>query len=62
MPNRQKAIAEAFRDVQSEADPLTKKDLQIEHAPIRSDLTIVKWMMGFIFAAEVMPWIFKLFA
>lgn len=63
------AIAEAFRDAQVETDPLTKKDLQIEISPIRieiasirSDLSIVKWMMGFIFAAEVMPWVVKLFA
>ncbi len=49
------AVSEAFRDAQSETEPLTKKDLQLELAPVRSDLLIVKWMLGLVFAAEVMP-------
>jgi len=54
------AVSEAFRDAQSETEPLTKKDLQIELAPIPSDLLIVKWMLGLVFAAEVMPILDKL--
>ncbi|WGS88598.1 DUF1640 domain-containing protein [Methylomonas sp. UP202] len=56
------AVSEAFRDAQSETEPLTKKDLQIELAPVRSDLLILKWMMGLVFAAEVMPLLAKLLA
>lgn len=56
------AVSEAFRDAQSETDPLTKKDLQIELAPVKSDLLIVKWMLGLVFAAEVMPLLAKLLA
>lgn len=56
------AVSEAFRDAQFETEPLTKKDLQIELAPVRSDLPILKWMMGLVFAAEVMPLLAKLLA
>ena len=60
------AVADAFRDAQTETEPLTKRDLQIELttlrtdlkmeiAVLRSDLLILKWMMGLVFAAEVMP-------
>lgn len=31
-----------------EADLVTKKDLQIELAPVKSDLLLLKWMIGFI--------------
>lgn len=64
------AVADAFRDAQAETEPLTKKDLQIElsslrtelkmeNASLRSDLLIVKWMLGLVFAAEVMPLLAK---
>ena len=66
------AVSDAFREAQSETEPLTKKDLQIEiaslrtdvkmeNASIRSDLLIIKWMMGLVFAAEVMPFLAKFF-
>jgi len=29
---------------------VSKKDLQIELAPIRTDLTLMKWMLGLIVA------------
>jgi Holliday junction resolvase-like predicted endonuclease len=57
-----KGIAQAFRDAQGEADLVTKKDLQIELAPVRTDLLVIKWMLGVVVAAEVMPWLVKLFA
>jgi len=41
---------------------LSKKDLQIELAPVRTDLTLIKWMLGVVIAAEVMPWLVRLFA
>jgi len=64
------AVSEAFRDAQSETEPLSKKDLQIEisglrtdfkmeTAALRSDLLVLKWMFGLIFAAEVMPLVAK---
>ncbi len=56
------AMAEAFRDAQSESEVVTKKDLQIELLPIRTDLTLIKWMLGVVVAAEVMSWIVKLFS
>jgi len=55
-----KAISEAFRDASGEADLVTKKDLQIELAPIRSDINLIKWMLGIILAG-VMALILKTF-
>lgn len=40
------AIADAVKEAQGEADLVTKKDLQIELAPIKSDLLLLKWMIG----------------
>ncbi|MGH8523595.1 MAG: DUF1640 domain-containing protein [Gammaproteobacteria bacterium] len=49
MPDAEaKAIAEAFRDAQSDAELVTKKDLQIELAPLKGDLLLLKWMMGLV--------------
>ena len=30
------------------ADLITKKDLQIELAPVKSDLLLMKWMIGLV--------------
>ena len=43
-----KALAEAFKEAQGEAELVTKKDLQIELAPRKADLTLVKWMLGLV--------------
>lgn len=49
IPDEQaKAIAEAFRDAQGDADWITKKDLQIELAPVKTDLLLIKWMVGLV--------------
>lgn len=49
MPDAEaKAIAEAFRDAQSDAELVTKKDLQIELAPLKGDLLLLKWMVGLV--------------
>lgn len=54
MPDTQaKAVAEAFRDASGEAELVTTKDLQIELAPVKADLALVKWMLGFILAGTV---------
>ena len=43
-----KAMAEAFKDAQGEADLVTKKDLQLELAPLKADITLIKWMLGLL--------------
>lgn len=47
------AIADAYREASGEAALLTMKDLQIELAPIRSDLTLVKWMLGLVLGGVI---------
>jgi hypothetical protein len=42
------AISDAFKDAQGESDLVTKKDLQIELAPVKSDLLLLKWMIGLV--------------
>lgn len=44
------ALAEAVSEAQGEAELVTRKDLQIELAPIKQDLTLVKWMLGLLLA------------
>ncbi|MCS6786538.1 MAG: hypothetical protein NZ524_05855 [Thiobacillaceae bacterium] len=44
------ALAEALAEAQREAELLTRKDLQIELAPIRSDIQLIKWMLGLLLA------------
>lgn len=44
------ALAEAFREAQGAANLVTREDLQIELAPIKQDLTLVKWMLGLLLA------------
>jgi hypothetical protein len=41
-----RAGAEALADVLGQAEVITRKDLQIELAPIRSELILIKWMVG----------------
>lgn len=40
------AIAEAYRDASNDQELVTKKDLQIELAPMKADLQMNKWMNG----------------
>ena len=47
------AIADAVKEAQGEADLVTKKDLQIELAPIKSDPLIAKWMMGLVLGGTI---------
>jgi len=42
------AFAAAVRDSQDAADLVTKKDLEIALAPVRSELTLHRWMLGAI--------------
>ena len=50
------ALAEAIT-----GEIITKRDLQIELAPVRSDIQIIKWMMGFTLAMSVTI-LFKIFS
>jgi hypothetical protein len=39
---------DAFLGAIGEAELATKKDLQIELAPIKADITLIKWMLGLL--------------
>jgi len=41
-------IATAYRDAQNDQQLITKVDLQIEMAPIKAELQVLKWMSGLI--------------
>ncbi|MDD5242164.1 MAG: DUF1640 domain-containing protein [Sulfuricella sp.] len=43
-------LIEAMRAAIEESELVTKKDLQIELAPIKADLNLLKWMMGALIA------------
>ena len=42
------ALTEALLSAIEDSELVTRKDLQIELAPIKSDLTVVKWMLGLL--------------
>lgn len=46
-------LTEAMRSAIDESELVTKKDLQIELAPIKADLSLLKWMMGAVIALAV---------
>lgn len=48
------AIAEAYRDAAADQQLVTKQDLELELAPIKAELQIVKWMSGLILGGIVM--------
>ena len=41
-------IASAYRDANDHQELITKKDLQIELAPLKAELVVMKWMSGVI--------------
>ena len=47
------AIANAYRDASADQELLTKKELQIELAPIKAELQVMKWMSGLIIGGVV---------
>lgn len=47
------AIATAYRDASVDQELVTKMDLQLELVPVKSDLHMMKWMMGLILAGVV---------
>jgi hypothetical protein len=46
-------LTEAMRAAIEESELVTKKDLQIELAPIKADLNLLKWMMGALIALTI---------
>ena len=52
-------IAQAFADATGE-QIATKSDLREEIAPVKAELFLVKWMMGFVLAFQVAVFV-KLF-
>jgi len=47
------AIASAYRDASTDRELVTKIDLQLELGPIKSELHMMKWMMGLILGGVV---------
>ena len=46
-------LTDAMRSAIEESELVTKKDIQIELAPIKADLTLLKWMTGVLIAVAV---------
>lgn len=46
-------ITDAMRSAIDESELVTKKDLQIELAPINADLNLLKWMLGAVLAIAI---------
>jgi hypothetical protein len=47
------AIASAYRDASNDQELVTKKDLQIELAPLKAELATLKVMLGIIMGGIV---------
>jgi hypothetical protein len=54
------AVAATMRDSTDAADLVTRKDLQIELAPIKADILLLKWMLGVV-VAGVLALVMKAF-
>ena len=54
------ALRFAEHTLRYSSEIVTRRDLQIELAPIRSDIQIMKWMLGFSLALSVTI-LFKIF-
>ena len=46
-------LTEAMRSAIDESELVTRKDLQIELAPVKADLNLIKWMMGALIAIAI---------
>jgi hypothetical protein len=44
------AISDALKEVYGETDLVTKKDLEIALSPIKTDIAVLKWMIGVVIA------------
>jgi hypothetical protein len=54
-------LTDAMRSAIDESELVTKQDLQIELAPIKADLNLLKWMMGALIAIAVANFVKQFF-
>jgi len=47
------ALTEAMQAVIHESELVTKRDLQIELAPIKADINLMKWMLGAVLGLAI---------
>ena len=47
------ALTEAMQAVINESERVTRRDLQIELAPIKADINLMKWMLGAILGLTI---------
>lgn len=47
------ALTEAMQAVINESELVTRRDLQIELAPVKSDINLMKWMLGVILGLTI---------
>lgn len=47
------ALTEAMQTAIHESELVTKQDLQIELAPIKADINLMKWMLGAILGLAI---------
>lgn len=47
------ALTDAMQAAIADSELLTKKDLQIELAPVRADINLMKWMLGAVLAVAI---------
>ena len=47
------SLIEALQAAITESELVTKKDLQIELAPLKADLNLLKWMLGALLALAI---------
>lgn len=51
--NQAEAIAAAYRDAAADQGLVTVKDMQLEFAPMKAELLILKWMNGLVLGGVV---------
>jgi 2-keto-3-deoxy-galactonokinase len=47
------ALTEAIQSISNESEIVTRRDLQIELAPIKADINLMKWMLGAILGLAI---------
>lgn len=47
------ALTDAMQAAIADSELLTKRDLQVELAPVRADINLMKWMLGALLAVAL---------
>ena len=47
------ALTEAMQAIINESELVTKQDMQIELAPIKADINLMKWMLGAVLGLAI---------